>query len=293
MGNSLCSRRSPSAGNSTDDAKTPLSETAAPAEKAAGESAENGATNGSVKEKKEDEVSDEEDEPPLKKPEGRMCPISGLIGICPMAKRREPLKEGEAPPELRVLMFLCWEEDASKVSLGIYPHNNEAWETLDLPDTATKAEIKDRFRKLSIRWHPDKNPDDPESAKKKFQKIKEAYNQLREVDGTLAFPWDKYPENQHTMTGVEVLRTFGFLAEEACRTDPIKGQFMTHVVREATDCKVLMWEKDRIEDCQRTKETWADALCVDSRSGANHLVKVYRRIVTLEFPDDVNPDAIS
>ena len=29
---------------------------------------------------------------------------------------------------------------------------------------ATDKEIKDRFKQLALKWHPDKNPDDPKAA---------------------------------------------------------------------------------------------------------------------------------
>jgi len=34
--------------------------------------------------------------------------------------------------------------------------------------SATEAEIKKGFKKMAIRYHPDKNLDDAEAAKKKF-----------------------------------------------------------------------------------------------------------------------------
>lgn len=209
--------------------------------------------------------------------EGSMCPITGLVGICPMAKKA-PLQEGERPPELKVLMLLVWEEGESKVSVGVYPHNSPHWEALGLPDTSTSEEIKAQYRKLSVRYHPDKNKE--EGAKERFQKITEAYQALKDTDGQLAFPWEKYPERQKVTSGSELVKEFGCLGAEAAASDPIKGQFMQQVVKEATDCKSLIFERETSAPDKTTKETWADALCVDSRSGANHLVKVYRRIVS-------------
>ncbi|CAJ1407355.1 unnamed protein product [Effrenium voratum] len=119
--------------------------------------------------------------PPSEKPrqqqEGRMCPITGLEGVCPMA-RKPQLKEGEKPPELKVLMFLMWEEGESKVSVGVYPHQSQHWEALQLPDTTRKEQIKAQYRKLSVKYHPDKNKE--EGAKERFQRITEAYEALKD-----------------------------------------------------------------------------------------------------------------
>eukprot|EP00931_Biecheleriopsis_adriatica_P117499 TRINITY_DN93004_c0_g1_i1.p1 TRINITY_DN93004_c0_g1~~TRINITY_DN93004_c0_g1_i1.p1 ORF type:complete len:266 (+),score=84.72 TRINITY_DN93004_c0_g1_i1:80-877(+) len=218
--------------------------------------------------------------------EGRICPITGLVGHCPMAKKA-PVKEGDKPPELKVLMFLLWEEGESKVSVGVYPHNSPHWEALDLPDTSTKEEIKAQYRKLSVKYHPDKNKE--AGAKERFQKIQEAYEALKDVDGNLAFPWDRHPENRKIMPGTDLISTLGFLGAEAAQSDPIKAQFMQQVVKEATECKVLMFDREKVEKEKTTKETWADALCVDEKSGANHLVKVYRKIVT--FSEEVLREA--
>ena len=55
------------------------------------------------------------------------------------------------------------------------------YKILELDETANSDEIKKAYRKLSLRYHPDKNPNDPETVKK-FQTITEAYEILGDKD---------------------------------------------------------------------------------------------------------------
>lgn len=52
------------------------------------------------------------------------------------------------------------------------------YKVLDVSKSATEAEIKKAYKKLALRWHPDKNPDNLDEANKKFREISEAYEVL-------------------------------------------------------------------------------------------------------------------
>ena len=52
------------------------------------------------------------------------------------------------------------------------------YETLSVPESASEDEIKKAFKKLAVKWHPDKNPDDKEAAEEKFKQIAQAYEIL-------------------------------------------------------------------------------------------------------------------
>lgn len=49
------------------------------------------------------------------------------------------------------------------------------YEVLELARDADDAAIKTAYRKLALRWHPDKNMENVEEAKIKFQAIQQAY----------------------------------------------------------------------------------------------------------------------
>jgi len=63
------------------------------------------------------------------------------------------------------------------------------YEILDLSKGASEGEIKKAYRKMAIKYHPDKNPDDS-SAEAKFKEAAEAYDILS--DGNKKARYDQY-----------------------------------------------------------------------------------------------------
>jgi DnaJ family protein C protein 5 len=60
---------------------------------------------------------------------------------------------------------------------------------LGLPKTSTPEEIKKTYRKLALKYHPDKNPDNPEAADK-FKEVNRAHSILS--DQTKRNIYDNY-----------------------------------------------------------------------------------------------------
>ncbi|XP_052064088.1 dnaJ homolog subfamily C member 5-like isoform X1 [Mytilus californianus] len=66
---------------------------------------------------------------------------------------------------------------------------NSLYELLSLEKTATHDDIKKAYRRLALKFHPDKNPDDP-SASEKFKEISHAHTVL--IDTTRRQIYDEY-----------------------------------------------------------------------------------------------------
>ncbi|KAJ2716438.1 DnaJ sub B member 2 [Coemansia spiralis] len=67
------------------------------------------------------------------------------------------------------------------------------YELLGIPRTAGADELKKAYRKLSLRWHPDKNPGNREEAEEKFKELAEAYSVLS--DAEMRARYDRYGED--------------------------------------------------------------------------------------------------
>jgi molecular chaperone DnaJ len=64
------------------------------------------------------------------------------------------------------------------------------YEILTVSRTATAEEIKSAYRKAALKWHPDRNPKDKETAEEKFREATEAYSVLS--DGQKRAAYDRF-----------------------------------------------------------------------------------------------------
>ena len=56
------------------------------------------------------------------------------------------------------------------------------YQILGVARSANEKQIKKAFKQQSLKFHPDKNKEDPDTAKAKFQKIANAYEVLSDDD---------------------------------------------------------------------------------------------------------------
>jgi curved DNA-binding protein len=94
------------------------------------------------------------------------------------------------------------------------------YQTLGVAKTASADEIKKAYRKLAVKWHPDKNPNNKVAAEEKFKKISEAYAVLSDAEKRKQYDnfgsADQFRQQysqEDIFRGVdldEILRSFGF-----------------------------------------------------------------------------------
>jgi DnaJ-class molecular chaperone len=76
------------------------------------------------------------------------------------------------------------------------PSNQKPYMILGLSPGATERQIKKAYRRLAMKFHPDKNQDDP-GAEKKFKQIQRAYERLQKDKWPQAVPPGEDPQGSH------------------------------------------------------------------------------------------------
>lgn len=78
------------------------------------------------------------------------------------------------------------------------------YKVLDVSRTSSSADIKKAYRRLALKWHPDKNPDNQDEATRKFKEISEAYEVLSDDKKKKIydqFGWEGLQNNNDTGGG--------------------------------------------------------------------------------------------
>jgi len=78
-------------------------------------------------------------------------------------------------------------KDADSIKFMFIDDTNSAYKILEISKNATTDEIKKQYKKLAVKYHPDKvaylGKDMQEAAKEKFQKLNDAYEKIKKERG--------------------------------------------------------------------------------------------------------------
>lgn len=97
-----------------------------------------------------------------------------------------------APNEFRVISHIarCMgisEADNLSIKATFYNDLKSAFETLEISEDATNEEVKKAYKKMALKYHPDKvsylGEEIQDSAKQKFQKVNEAFEKIKKERG--------------------------------------------------------------------------------------------------------------
>ncbi|TMW48142.1 hypothetical protein DOY81_006775 [Sarcophaga bullata] len=114
------------------------------------------------------------------------------------------------------------------------------YETLGLPKTATAEDIKKTYRKLALKYHPDKNPDNADAAEK-FKEVNRAHSILS--DQTKRNIYDNYGS-----LGLYIAEQFGEENVNAYFVVTSPAVKRDGEVREASDRPPNMGQPERLEE---------------------------------------------
>jgi molecular chaperone DnaJ len=95
------------------------------------------------------------------------------------------------------------------------------YEILGVPRNATQEEIKKAYKKLALKYHPDRNPKNKEEAAKKFMEISEAYEVLSDPQKRAIY--DKY--GHEGLKGAGVFREGDFSWRDFSHFDDLRDIF--------------------------------------------------------------------
>lgn len=89
---------------------------------------------------------------------------------------QERLAQAKAEEAKRAAAAAAAGNDPLK-ALGV-PANARYAQILGVSDNASASEIRKAYQQLTLKWHPDRNPNNKELSQAVFQKVKEAYDVL-------------------------------------------------------------------------------------------------------------------
>lgn len=79
------------------------------------------------------------------------------------------------------------QQDMESIRAMFYEDTESAYKVLEVDPNATNEEVKKAYRKMAVKYHPDKVSHEGEkvatAAKEKFQKVQEAYEKIRKERG--------------------------------------------------------------------------------------------------------------